>query len=1102
MDILYSHLSTLFHLWRSLEVDPCTINTKLYNVIQELECLIKLEKKEKLYLAADIEDLASSIEDASIQLGISAEDTLQVDVTIPTVPKHRLLLELNNKLNNEIITRQCHLKKWLPEIEQLSKELDLHLKEYDDSDLSWANVQMISCDLRDLRELKAQRSKEFELLVRAIQYYWNILDHTVNTSDALEVSLDALFQHFPLPPDTVATVAPMTMIVQDTEYFHKSLMKLSQNNLNQLRTMKQNLETIFKSRLIIYTKSITKIKTVWEELQVPILERPILPTKLGTSDMVKLKDIVNNLDPFIKRAFEKYILQFKGQLESLWDSCLVSRLERDEFIASLYKKNTKQEIKFTVDKHIRYLRSMVPKGQALLVLMKERKDLIQKMIDFEKKASDPKRLFQASFQLLEEEKWRNTCLPRLLQLDRSLIKAIQEFEKLAGKPVMFGGKRYLDTLLEEIADREANQTFFGFLNTEPSTSTTTITTNIKRIKNARPASVGSLGSMVKKQQQQQQQPQKPHVMCPTSSQSMPLDKLPKRQQVSKDSKPSSSIHPISHIPSSPKAYKKNNGHVSGMKALLLDTETTPIISLVTTQSALLTKECYLIDRIDNRNRDRLKHLKCICFLRPTRESLHYLIAELREPAYGDYYLYFSNTIRKADIEQLAEVDEHEVIREVQEYFGDYLAINPDLFSLGQDPHQLFGNSVTSWQPDVLNQTVAQLSAVLLSLKKRPLIRYQGASEMAKTLAEELQRTIQQEGQLFDFRRPDTPPIMLILDRRNDPVTPLLTQWTYQAMVHELIGIHHGRVDMSNVPEVKNELKEIVLSPDQDPFFKKSMYFNLGDLGATIKQYVDEYQAKTKSNMNIETIADMKRFVEEYPEFRKLSSNVSKHVALVSELSRRVSQDHLLEVSEAEQSIACNGNHGSDLDSVQKLLSDPRVPEEAKVRLALLYVLRYETTGANRITAMADLLDNVGVSDRKSALIPALLHYAGEKRRQGDLFSNQSLLSRGKSALKGLKGVENVYTQHTPFLADILDSLIKARLKENEYPFIQGNLQVARERPQDIIVFICGGATYEEARYIAQLNDSAPGVRIVLGGNCIHNSKSFLEQVEQANRFIY
>lgn len=78
--------------------------------------------------------------------------------------------------------------------------------------------------------------------------------------------------------------------------------------------------------------------------------------------------------------------------------------------------------------------------------------------------------------------------------------------------------------------------------------------------------------------------------------------------------------------------------------------------------------------------------------------------------------------------------------------------------------------------------------------------------MAKKLALEVQNTITSEGQLFDFRRPDTPPILLILDRRNDPVTPLLTQWTYQAMVHELIGIHHGRVDMTNVPEVKNELK--------------------------------------------------------------------------------------------------------------------------------------------------------------------------------------------------------------------------------------------------------------------------------------------------------
>lgn len=48
------------------------------------------------------------------------------------------------------------------------------------------------------------------------------------------------------------------------------------------------------------------------------------------------------------------------------------------------------------------------------------------------------------------------------------------------------------------------------------------------------------------------------------------------------------------------------------------------------------------------------------------------------------YLDFSNIIAKADIKLLADNDEQEVVREVHEYYGDYLAINPHLFSFGID----------------------------------------------------------------------------------------------------------------------------------------------------------------------------------------------------------------------------------------------------------------------------------------------------------------------------------------------------------------------------------------------------------------------------------
>jgi len=43
---------------------------------------------------------------------------------------------------------------------------------------------------------------------------------------------------------------------------------------------------------------------------------------------------------------------------------------------------------------------------------------------------------------------------------------------------------------------------------------------------------------------------------------------------------------------------------------------------------------------------------------------------------------FSNITAMADIKTLAEADEHEVVREIQEVYADYLAISPHLFSLG------------------------------------------------------------------------------------------------------------------------------------------------------------------------------------------------------------------------------------------------------------------------------------------------------------------------------------------------------------------------------------------------------------------------------------
>ena len=121
--------------------------------------------------------------------------------------------------------------------------------------------------------------------------------------------------------------------------------------------------------------------------------------------------------------------------------------------------------------------------------------------------------------------------------------------------------------------------------------------------------------------------------------------------------------------------------------------------MVYAQSEILQKEVFLFERIDVPGQKSLKHLSAICFLRPTKENIDALVREIREPKYGNYFickrsarfvrahenivgLDFTNFVEMSDIKSLAEADEYECVRVVQEYYADYLAINPHLYALG------------------------------------------------------------------------------------------------------------------------------------------------------------------------------------------------------------------------------------------------------------------------------------------------------------------------------------------------------------------------------------------------------------------------------------
>lgn len=97
--------------------------------------------------------------------------------------------------------------------------------------------------------------------------------------------------------------------------------------------------------------------------------------------------------------------------------------------------------------------------------------------------------------------------------------------------------------------------------------------------------------------------------------------------------------------------------------------------------------------------------------------------------------------------------------------------------------------------------------------------------------------------------------------------------------------------------------------------------------------------------------------------------------------------------------------------------------------------------------------------------------------------------------QGLSGVENVYTQHTPLIIETLDKLTRGTLRDEVYPYL-GNPQTSK-RPQEVIVFIVGGVTYEESLAVHNYNKDNPNCKVLIGGTCIHNTTTYLQEIEQA-----
>ena len=86
--------------------------------------------------------------------------------------------------------------------------------------------------------------------------------------------------------------------------------------------------------------------------------------------------------------------------------------------------------------------------------------------------------------------------------------------------------------------------------------------------------------------------------------------------------------------------------------------------------------------------------------------------------------------------------------------------------------------------------------------------------------------------------------------------------------------------------------------------------------------------------------------------------------------------------------------------------------------------------------------------------------------------------------------------HKPALCQTVTNALQGKLTTQKFPTLQPF--DFRDRPDSLIVFMVGGATYQEARELAvTYNGNAD--KVIYGGTYMHNSRSFLAEISQVSQ---